>query len=66
MKRHRLRVVKTDAQELEKQGDALVCPRCKDRQFLVPISVFRRRKWVHIGDKCPGCGFEFNLKDAPN
>lgn len=65
-KRHRLRVVKAKAEELEVSGKSLVCPRCRDKQILVPISTFIGGVWFHVGDKCPACSYEFLLKDAPN
>ena len=72
MKRHRLRVVKGKAEELEQVRDELVCPRCTDdgkrreKRLMVPLKTLRAGEWVHIGDACPECGFEYTLRDAPN
>jgi len=65
-KRHRLRVVKEKAEEHEVIGKSLVCPRCKDRKFMAPVSRYIGGAWFHIGDKCPECSYEFMLRDAPN
>ena len=66
MKRHRLKVHGDKAEQLEQRGKSLVCPKCSPESVLTPISTFRKGVWVHIGDVCPRCGYEFSLKDAPN
>lgn len=64
-KRHRLRVVREKAEELDVLRGELLCPKCKDRRALVQFSALVNGKWRHLGDKCPECSFEFWLRDAP-